>query len=118
MLLAIYAKSPHGVVVNLAAGTASNGYGGTDTLTNIQPVIGSAYDDILSDGPGGDTLTGGLGADTFVYNSGVGAVIVTDFSHTDSDKIDLTNVRAIHSLSGAITDPARLRSTGRSGHSA
>jgi hypothetical protein len=61
-----YANSPNGVNLDLAHGTTSNGYGGTDTLTNIQSIIGSSYDDTFLSGSGFD-LTGGAGADTFAF---------------------------------------------------
>src|SRR5581483_11290054 len=54
----------------LATGTASNGWGGTDTLINIQDVVGSAHDDLLIGGSGDDMLTAGPGNDTLVAGSG------------------------------------------------
>jgi hypothetical protein len=50
-----YANSPNGVTVDLGHGTASNGYGGTDTLSNIHAIIGSVHDDMVTGGPGIDT---------------------------------------------------------------
>jgi hypothetical protein len=37
-----YANSPNGVSVNLTTGTVANGYGGTDTLTDVHSFIGSS----------------------------------------------------------------------------
>jgi Ca2+-binding RTX toxin-like protein len=89
-----YNDSPAGVVVNLATGTASDGWGGTDTLIQIEWVQGSAHDDILigdsganrlygedgndtlSGGPGTDILDGGNGIDTVDYSSASSAVTV------------------------------------------
>jgi Ca2+-binding RTX toxin-like protein len=70
-----------GVTVNLATGTATDGFGSTDTLTSIENVLGSDLadtltgnaanntllgkggNDILSGGDGNDYLDGGEGAD-------------------------------------------------------
>lgn len=93
-----YSTSPAGVRVNLSpynfnftdgttllAGTARDGFGSTDTITGVENVIGSSYNDtifasnnsssllggngndVLYAGGGRDTLTGGRGTDTFVY---------------------------------------------------
>jgi Ca2+-binding RTX toxin-like protein len=65
-----YSAAVSGVAVNLAAGTAANGYGGTDTLLNIANVIGSAFNDTLTGGAGTETLTGGAGSDTLIGGAG------------------------------------------------
>ena len=80
-----YSQAPAGVVVDLAAGTASDGMGGTDTLTGVENVRGSQQastlhgddqnnvlvgfggDDTLGGGGGDDQLLGGLGSDTATY---------------------------------------------------
>ncbi len=57
---ASYANSPNAVTVDLVTGTVSNGYGGTDTLTNIHSFIGSTYDDTFEGTASqlnGDTIT-------------------------------------------------------------
>ncbi|NOZ42957.1 MAG: type I secretion C-terminal target domain-containing protein, partial [Alphaproteobacteria bacterium] len=79
-----YLNSASGVTVDLSggaigAGTAQDGFGGTDTLTGIENIRGSEiFDDILigDDGNnefrargGNDTITGGLGNDTIRYTS-------------------------------------------------
>ncbi|MEL6224442.1 MAG: GDSL-type esterase/lipase family protein, partial [Cyanobacteria bacterium J06627_8] len=71
--------------------------GGTDTLSNIDNLVGSFYDDtlvgnssdnilnggegndILRGGLGNDTLAGGLGNDTFVLETNSGTDIIFDF---------------------------------------
>jgi Ca2+-binding RTX toxin-like protein len=90
---ASYSRAPGGVSVNLTNGTAANGYGGTDTLRNIQNVTGSAFSDVLIgdsesnwlfggsggsdviDGAGGsDVLIGGAGGSTLFYARGNDAI--------------------------------------------
>jgi Ca2+-binding RTX toxin-like protein len=81
-----YTDEPtNGIVVNLATGVAQDGWGGTDTLSNIEGVEGSWKNDSITgssadnrlDGRGGnDTLDGGAGSDTAEYNQAPGAVQV------------------------------------------
>ena len=60
----------NGLVVNLALGTSSGGGLGNDTLTNIQNVIGSSYNDTLTGDAGNNLLTGGGGNDTLLGVAG------------------------------------------------
>jgi len=81
-----YMSSPAAVVVNLGTGTASDGWGGTDTLANIESVMGSSYDDSIIGGAGNDTLIGGLGNDTLDGGAGTDtAVFSGDFDSYDID---------------------------------
>lgn len=95
--IATYELSHNAVTVDLSiTGPQFTGaYAGTDTLTNIQLLFGSAHDDVLTGdshanvligdagndilnggagndvlegGNGQDTLTGGAGADTFIFD--------------------------------------------------
>ena len=61
-----------GITVDLDAGTATNALGGTDTLTSIEDVRGSRFDDVITGdsqdnyldaGDGDDVVKGGTGAD-------------------------------------------------------
>ena len=74
-----------------------------DTYTNIANLRGSHFNDVLIGNDqnnvlngggtynnGSDILTGGGGADTFVFSGG--NVTVTDFSHNQTDQIDLGNL--------------------------
>ncbi len=90
---------------------------GTDTYSNMEGVIGSDYNDIitgssgddrlfgndgddqlfggsgddtLDGGLGDDTMTGGLGAD--VFKAGEGQDTITDFSQPDGDVLDISHV--------------------------
>ncbi len=93
--IARYDNAGAAVSVNLATGSASDGYGGTDTLANIEGVRGSAFADTLvggnaasgatlSDGlaesfmgmGGNDTIDGGIGYDRAEYSlAGVGVSV-------------------------------------------
>ena len=77
-----YTQSPGPVNANMATGTTSNYYGGTDYFSNIQEVLGSAYNDALTasstsalfNGEGGNnTMVGGAGNDLFeLWSDGPG----------------------------------------------
>jgi hypothetical protein len=86
-----YSGASGAVSVNLATGTASNGFGGTDTLSNIEDVVGSSFADMLTAGNGGgETFTGGAGRNTFVFASGGGEDVITDFkSGVGGDQLEL-----------------------------
>src|SRR5688572_20791494 len=83
---ASYNGAAAGVEVNLAVTEAQNTIGaGTDTLTRIENLTGSDFDDILTGsgaenmlegGPGNDTLDGGGRNDTASYRGSAEAVTV------------------------------------------
>jgi Ca2+-binding RTX toxin-like protein len=83
-----------GVTVNLVTGIAQDGWGGTDTLIDIERVTGTAFaDSILGDSAsnrfrgqaGNDTLNGGLGGDFVEYNNAPAGVTVNLTTRTASD---------------------------------
>ncbi|EJN33132.1 type 1 secretion protein with C-terminal target domain, partial [Pseudomonas sp. GM78] len=117
---ASYAHATAGVTLNLGEAGAQNTVGaGTDTLTAIENLTGSNFNDSLTgdnhsniitgglgndvlNGEGGDdfligglynnTLTGGSGADTFQWlNGNNGHDIITDFK-PGADKLDLSQL--------------------------
>ena len=117
---ASYAHATAGVTVNLGESGAQNTIGaGTDTLTAIENLTGSNFNDSLTgdhnsniitgglgndvlNGAGGDdfligglgnnTLTGGSGADTFQWlNGNSGHDVITDFT-PGADKLDLSQL--------------------------
>ncbi|MEF8756319.1 MAG: hypothetical protein V5B60_20675 [Accumulibacter sp.] len=98
----LYGVSGSGVTASLASGAATGG-SGSDTLTGIENLVGSAYADtlsgdgganVLSGGNGNDTLSGGLGADTFRFdtlpNVATNRDTISDFNVVD-DTIELEN---------------------------
>jgi Ca2+-binding RTX toxin-like protein len=56
--------TPTGVTVTIPSGTATGGFGGSQSLTGIQNVIGTNYSDVLVAGAAGETLTGENGGST------------------------------------------------------
>ena len=91
------------MTVDLAAGTATDGFGNHDTLANVENVIGSRFGDTIAGNAGNNTingadgndfLTGGAGSDTFVFAAPVGTFAgsgddtITDFA-AGSDRIDI-----------------------------
>jgi Ca2+-binding RTX toxin-like protein len=65
-----YAADPSSVIVNLTAGTATDGSGGEDTLAKIENVVGSASADTITGNGGANSLSGGDGADTISGRDG------------------------------------------------
>lgn len=115
---ATFFYAPSGANVNLAAGTASDGFGGTDTLVSIEGVYGSKFadtirgdagtnelfgnqgNDVLIGGGGQDLTVGNEGADRFVFNDGdvsdtlAKADLIGDFRRAEGDRIDLSGLDA------------------------
>ncbi|MES2024967.1 MAG: hypothetical protein V4448_05365, partial [Pseudomonadota bacterium] len=70
-----YANSTAGVFVDLNTGHALDGFGGQDTLSNIQKVIGSKYDDTFVVGATTKGVDGGVsGSDTIDFSASNAAV--------------------------------------------
>jgi Ca2+-binding RTX toxin-like protein len=94
VVLASYQSDQAAVTVNLTTGQATDGWGNTDTLTNIDGVIGSGFNDsitggsssaqiiagnffeIFDGGAGNDTINGADGTDRVQYNNATGGVTV------------------------------------------
>ena len=74
-----YAASAAGVIVDLAAGTASGGDAAGDTLFDIENLIGSAQVDRFTGSTANNTFTGGAARDHFSFLAGLGDDVVTDF---------------------------------------
>ncbi len=108
-----FAESPFAVTVDLAAGTASDGLS-SDSLANIEDIVGShnddhllgsavdnlivgaggadridgrAGDDLIRGERGDDLITGGSGNDIFLFSRGDGADVVQDMAVGDTVEI-------------------------------
>ena len=122
-----YNASRAGVTVNLTTGTASDGYGNTDTLSNIEDVRGSrdfndsitgsalanklegqGGNDTLDGGAGADTLIGGLGDDVYVVDNVLDVVIESADQGIDRIQTTLTSLV----LQDALSDVENLSYTG------
>ena len=86
------------ITVTNTDGDRVEAYDGTITLDaskRTKPIllIGNSANNTLIGGKNGkkkfDTLTGGAGADVFVYNKGAGYDIITDYSANEGDVIQL-----------------------------
>ena len=65
----VFFNATSGVSVNLASGTADGDASvGHDTFSGVNAVIGSGFADTITASGANDTMTGGNGADTFVFN--------------------------------------------------
>jgi Ca2+-binding RTX toxin-like protein len=104
-----FASAANGVTASLALqGQAQSTGVGSDTLSNFQNLTGSAFKDTLEGGGSASTtLTGGLGADTFVYRPGDGQVTIADFSHAQGDKLDFSQSPDFHSFNDVLAAAAQ-----------
>jgi Ca2+-binding RTX toxin-like protein len=80
-----YTASDAAVLINLGNGMAGGGHATGDTFTDIQNVIGTAFNDtlfgngeanVLEGGVGADTLDGASGVDTLSYATSNAAVLI------------------------------------------
>ena len=67
---ATYAASTAAVNVNLGTGTGSGGHAQGDTLSGIELIEGSNFNDTLTGSAGADVLSGGAGNDTIYGGAG------------------------------------------------
>ena len=97
---------------DVLTGKASNdkllGLAGNDTLDGVlgdDTLDGGVGNDVLTGGDGKDKLIGGAGADTFKFTSSTDSTLwnmdtITDFKHTQGDKIDLSAIDSDANLAG------------------
>jgi len=116
-----YYNATSGVTVNMKLGTADGDASvGHDTFSGVNQIRGSNFgdsfhgndgnntfdglggDDLLDGRGGDDELIGGSGADTFVYADGHGNDTVADFNRGEGDRIDLTGVAGVYSLTDVL----------------
>jgi Ca2+-binding RTX toxin-like protein len=94
-----FAKSKTAVVVNLRTGTSTGE--GSDTLSQVENVIGSKLDDTLIGSSGPNKLTGGTGVDTVSYASATGAVTVNLTSGKAGGADGTDTLKTIENVTGS-----------------
>jgi Ca2+-binding RTX toxin-like protein len=111
---ASYYTGTIGVTVNLATGLGSGGEAQGDTFVSVENVTGSTAADeitgsalanVLNGVAGQDVLRGGGGADRFVFSAASDSAVgkadrITDFSHGQGDRIDLSAIDANTAAAG------------------
>jgi Ca2+-binding RTX toxin-like protein len=80
-----FSHDPAGVYVYLAINYVQDGYGNSDTISNIQNIIGSAFDDTLEGDSGNNVLNGGGGTNTVDYSFDPAGVTVDLSTGTATD---------------------------------
>ncbi|NET20297.1 MULTISPECIES: hypothetical protein [unclassified Okeania] len=65
-----YRRDPNAVEVNLATNTATDGFGNTDQIFNIENVVGSEFDDNITGDEEANIVTAGTGADNVKGGAG------------------------------------------------
>jgi Ca2+-binding RTX toxin-like protein len=127
---ASYASAAGAVKVSLAiTGAQSTGSAGSDTLSGIETLIGSAYgdqltgdagsnslignagNDILKGAAGADMLTGGADADRFVYTATGDSMVAASDHITDFASGDILDVSAIDANATIAGNQAFLQAT-------
>jgi Ca2+-binding RTX toxin-like protein len=108
-----YSADPGPVHVDLSQGTATDGFGGHDTLISIENVIGTAFadtiignqkDNVIVGNGGADILTGGGGANTFVLRGlADSGVTITDFV-SGTDTIAIGKTGGLNIAAGLLTN--------------
>ena len=73
-----FSGGDRGVVADLSAGSATDTFGNTDTLANIERLRGSAFDDELTGDSGANRLRGEEGNDVLVGKAGADELIGGD----------------------------------------
>ena len=93
---ATYATSSDGVTINLATGLSNGADASGDTLSEIEELEGSAFDDLLIGDANDNTLLGRAGNDTFdggagadIINGGAGQDRVTYATSASGVTVDL-----------------------------
>ena len=104
-----YSTSAQAISITSAVAGAGTGTGGDaqgDTFTNVETVIGSAFNDTFTLTGGGLTLNGGEGNDVYIINGNTNAGIIEAFGGGDDE------VRTTQNTSYLAANVERLTFTG------
>ncbi len=100
-----YSAATNGVTVNLRAGTATDGSGGTDAVYQMEGVIGSAYNDTITGNAGASALDGGAGTDTLDYSHDTAGIFADLRAGTGTDDSGATDtLRGFENVVGSAYD--------------
>jgi len=129
--LVTYRNAASGVTVNLATTTAqATGGGGSDTLSAIENLEGSAFadvltgssaantlrglagDDTLNGAAGADTLIGGLGNDIYVVDNAGDTVVELEAEGTDLVQASVSIALSSHVENLTLTGSGAINGTG------
>ncbi len=106
-----YSSAASGITASMTAGTVSNdGDGGADTLTGIEAITGSNFNDTITSAHNNYTFFGGTGTDTLNYGfttqgitaslNGFGATITGTINKTNGAAVTTDSVTSFESLIG------------------
>ncbi len=106
-----YSSAASGITASMTAGTVSNdGDGGADTLTGIEAITGSNFNDTITSAHNNYTFFGGTGTDTLDYGfttqgitaslNGFGATITGTINKTNGAAVTTDSVTSFESLIG------------------
>ncbi len=79
-----YSAETSGVTVNLTTGTATDGGGSTDTISQVENILGSAFADSLTGSSDANEIVAGVGDDTVLAGAGDDTV----YGGVGNDSID------------------------------
>ncbi|MCC0049839.1 MAG: cadherin domain-containing protein, partial [Rhodobiaceae bacterium] len=96
-----YSYSGSGVTIDFAAGTGTGGDAEGDTLSQIERIVGSAYDDTFIGSTGDDVFLGNGGNDMFI--GGAGADILAGGSGSDTADYSASTAININLTTGLAT---------------
>ncbi len=98
---AMYNNDPAGVIVDLQAGEATDGFGNRDRLVGIEDALGSTGNDSFTGDLADNDFLGGKGDDTFnssdgddLFDGGEGTDAVIYLSHDAPIRVDLSKEQA------------------------
>ncbi|MFD0982409.1 hypothetical protein [Tropicimonas aquimaris] len=87
-----------GIIVNMYTGEVRDGFGTTDTLSNIEKIVGTSTKDRFISNNKDNWFEGRGGKDKFIFKGGkFGSDTITDFTQSQ-DKIEITKANSLSRL--------------------